>query len=46
MDENATVRLGDEKFVSLTTFKRDGSPVASPMWIVREGKHLLAVDTC
>ncbi len=40
MGENATARLGDEKFVSLTTFKRDGNPVASPMWIVRDGPQL------
>jgi hypothetical protein len=26
--------LGDEKFVSLTTFKRKGAAIASPMWIV------------
>ncbi len=24
--------LGDEKYVLLTTFKRDGSPVATPVW--------------
>src|ERR1700759_320394 len=32
--------LGDEKFVSLTTFKKDGSAVASPMWIGRDGDHV------
>ena len=32
--------MGAEKFVSLTTFKRDGSPVAGPMWIARDGDHL------
>jgi PPOX class probable F420-dependent enzyme len=26
--------LSDEKYVLLTTFKRDGSPVATPVWIV------------
>ncbi|CPR05433.1 pyridoxamine 5'-phosphate oxidase [Mycobacterium bohemicum DSM 44277] len=40
MSDNPTARLGDEKFVSLTTFKRDGNPVASPMWIVRDGPQL------
>lgn len=40
MDEKAAARLADEKFVSLTTFKRDGNPVASPMWIVRDGPLL------
>jgi len=32
--------LGAEKFVSLTTFKKDGSAVAAPMWIGRDGDHL------
>lgn len=26
------VALGDEKYVLLTTFKRDGTPVATPVW--------------
>jgi PPOX class probable F420-dependent enzyme len=26
--------LSDEKYVLLTTFKRDGSPVPSPVWVV------------
>ena len=26
--------LGDEKYILLTTFKRDGSPVATPVWSV------------
>lgn len=40
LDENAPVQLAGEKFVSLTTFKRDGNPVASPMWIVGDGPLL------
>ena len=32
--------LGDEKFVSLTTFKKDGTAVAAPMWIGRDGDRL------
>jgi PPOX class probable F420-dependent enzyme len=42
MSEGTTARLGDEKFVSLRTFKRNGDAVASPMWIVRDGDQLLA----
>jgi PPOX class probable F420-dependent enzyme len=34
--------LRNEKFVSLTTFKRNGDAVASPMWIVGEGEQLWA----
>jgi uncharacterized protein len=41
MTEDTTAHLGDQKFVSLTTFKRNGVAVASPMWIVGEGKQLL-----
>ena len=39
---DATAHVGEEKFVSLTTFKRNGDAVASPMWIVRDGDRLLA----
>jgi PPOX class probable F420-dependent enzyme len=35
-------RLSDERFVSLTTYKRSGEGVATPMWIVRDGAHLSA----
>jgi PPOX class probable F420-dependent enzyme len=37
---DAVSALADEKFVSLTTFKKDGGAVASPMWIGRDGDHL------
>jgi uncharacterized protein len=37
---DAVSALGAEKFVSLTTFKKDGTPVAAPMWIGRDGDHL------
>ncbi len=30
-----------EEFVSLTTFRRDGSPVAVPIWIARNGDALV-----
>jgi PPOX class probable F420-dependent enzyme len=42
MSKDASPNLGEQKFVSLTTFKRDGSAVASPMWIVAEGEQLWA----
>jgi hypothetical protein len=29
------VALGDEKYISLTTFRRDGTPVATPVWVVK-----------
>ena len=35
------VALGDERFVSLTTFRRSGEPVSTPVWIAREGDALV-----
>ncbi len=29
------VSLGDEKYILLTTFRRDGTPVATPVWAVK-----------
>jgi len=29
------VALGDEKYILLTTFRRDGTPVATPVWAVK-----------
>jgi uncharacterized protein len=37
---DALSTLAAEKFVSLTTFKKDGTAVATPMWIGRDGDHL------
>lgn len=35
------VELGAAKYVSLTTFKRDGTPVSTPVWAVGEDGRLL-----
>lgn len=34
-------RLGREKYVSLTTYRRSGAPVATPVWVVGDGARLL-----
>jgi uncharacterized protein len=34
------IPLADEKFVSLTTFKRNGDGVPGPMWIASDGDRL------
>lgn len=34
-------RLGDESFVSLTTFRRSGEPISTPVWIARDGDALI-----
>ena len=33
--------LGDEKFVSLTTFRRSGERVSTPVWVGRDGDALV-----
>lgn len=40
-DAAMTERLAAAKFVSLTTFKRNGDGVATPMWVGRDGDQLL-----
>jgi PPOX class probable F420-dependent enzyme len=32
--------LAAERFVCLTTFRRDGTPVGTALWIVEDGDHL------
>ena len=41
VDDDLARQIGAEKFVSLTTFKRDGSAVAGPMWIAQDGQDLV-----
>lgn len=38
MDELS--RLSTGKYLSLTTFKKSGDAVATPVWVAREGDHL------
>ena len=34
--------LAEERYISLTTFKRDGTPVSTPVWVVTDdGRRLL-----
>jgi PPOX class probable F420-dependent enzyme len=33
--------IGQGKYLSLTTFKRDGTAVATPVWVAAEGDRLL-----
>ncbi len=35
--------LGAQKYISLTTFRRDGSAVPTPVWQVRDGDRLLVI---
>ena len=42
-DPAALQALAATKHVRLTTFKRDGTPVPTPVWLVRDGDHLLVI---
>ncbi|KAA0025093.1 hypothetical protein FOY51_02985 [Antrihabitans cavernicola] len=33
--------MGQARFVLLTTFKKDGTPVATPLWTAPDGERLL-----
>ena len=35
--------LGQSKYLSLTTFRKDGTPVATPVWLVRDGDALRVI---
>jgi PPOX class probable F420-dependent enzyme len=37
----ALADLGREPFVSLTTFRRSGVPVSTPVWVARDGDTLV-----
>ncbi len=35
--------LASGKYMSLATFKRDGTRVATPVWVTRDGDHLYVI---
>lgn len=36
-------RLANGKYLSLTTFKKDGTAVATPVWVARDGGELVVI---
>lgn len=36
-------RLASGKYLSLTTFKKDGSAVSTPVWVARDGGELVVI---
>jgi PPOX class probable F420-dependent enzyme len=38
-----TDRLAEASYLSLTTFKRDGTPVSTPVWLARHGSGLCVI---
>jgi PPOX class probable F420-dependent enzyme len=39
----AKTLIGDEPFVALTTFRKSGTPVATTVWVARDGDALLVL---
>src|SRR5450631_3175978 len=37
------IELGDKAFVSLTTFRKNGERIASPVWVARDGDALIVL---
>ncbi|MCC5474910.1 PPOX class F420-dependent oxidoreductase [Streptomyces sp. NPDC059680] len=40
MDETRLDRLGSGKYLLVTSHRRNGTPVATPVWVVRDGDAL------
>lgn len=40
MDDTRLERLGAGKYLLLTSFRKNGTPVATPVWVVRDGDTL------
>ena len=38
------VELANEQYLSITTFKRDGTPVSTPVWVAGENGNLLVIS--
>ncbi|MFL6026781.1 MAG: PPOX class F420-dependent oxidoreductase [Friedmanniella sp.] len=41
--QQEVVTVGRERFVSLTTFRRSGQPVATPVWVAADGDALVVI---
>ena len=40
MDDTRLDRLGSGKYLLVTSYRKDGTPVATPVWVVRDGATL------
>ncbi|MFC9502352.1 PPOX class F420-dependent oxidoreductase [Streptomyces sp. NPDC057002] len=40
MDDSALDELGAGKYLLITSYRRNGTPVATPVWVVRDGDTL------
>jgi hypothetical protein len=39
--DEAFAALGDQRFISLMTFRMSGDPVSTPVWVGRDGNSLV-----
>ena len=37
--------LANERYVAITTFRRNGTPVSTPVWVVSDDPHRLLIAT-
>jgi uncharacterized protein len=40
MDDRTAAELGAGKYLLVTSYRRNGTPVATPVWVVRDGEAL------
>ncbi|MET9256297.1 PPOX class F420-dependent oxidoreductase [Streptomyces sp. NPDC003717] len=40
MDDASAARLGAGKYLLVTSYRKDGTPVPTPVWVVRDGATL------
>ncbi|MFF4037850.1 PPOX class F420-dependent oxidoreductase [Streptomyces sp. NPDC001816] len=40
MDDTRLDRLGSGKYLLVTSYRKDGTPVATPVWVIRDGDAL------
>jgi PPOX class probable F420-dependent enzyme len=44
-EESALSALADERYISITTFRRNGSPASTPVWVVSDDPQRLLIAT-
>ncbi|GLW47402.1 PPOX class F420-dependent oxidoreductase [Streptomyces sp. NBRC 14336] len=40
MDDTPLERLGTGQYLLITSYRKNGTPVPTPVWVVRDGDHL------
>ncbi|MER5748813.1 PPOX class F420-dependent oxidoreductase [Streptomyces sp. NPDC002088] len=45
MDDSSVARLGAGKYLLITSYRKNGTGVPTPVWVVRDGEHALGAWT-